>query len=120
MATDDRSVLRDRTGRFQPGTATPNPGGRPRVPDELRAIFEAASTEAARKLAELVHDDDPRVALVASNAILDRVLGKPAQQVNASAASHDLGRIHLEALQEIQARGRRALELKPDDPEQAN
>ncbi len=55
---NDRPANRDRYGRLLPGTATPNPGGRPRVPDELRAIFEAASPEAARKLAELVHDDD--------------------------------------------------------------
>ena len=111
MATDDRSVLRDRTGRFQPGTATPNPGGRPKVPDELRAIFEAASPEAARKLAELVHDDDPRVALVASNAILDRVLGRPAQQINADIKTGSISDAHLAALKDIQERRDRMLQI---------
>ena len=108
---NDRPVNRDRYGRLLPGTATPNPGGRPRVPDELRAIFEAASTEAARKLAELVHDDDPRVALVASNAILDRVLGRPAQQINADIKTGSISDAHLAALKDIQERRDRMLQI---------
>ena len=108
---NDRPVNRDRYGRLLPGTATPNPGGRPRVPDELRAIFEAASPEAARKLAELVHDEDPRVALVASNAILDRVLGRPAQQINADIKTGSISDAHLAALKDIQERRDRMLQI---------
>ena len=108
---NDRPVNRDRYGRLLPGTATPNPGGRPRVPDELRAIFEAASPEAARRLAELVHDEDPRVALVASNAILDRVLGRPAQQINADIKTGSISDAHLAALKDIQERRDRMLQI---------
>ena len=108
---NDRPVNRDRYGRLLPGTATPNPGGRPRVPDELRAIFEAASPEAARKLAELVHDEDPRVALVASNSILDRVLGRPAQQINADIKTGSISDAHLAALKDIQERRDRMLQI---------
>ena len=108
---NDRPVNRDRYGRLLPGTATPNPGGRPRVPDELRAIFEAASPEAARRLAELVHDEDPRVALVASNAILDRVLGRPAQQINADIKTGSISDAHLAALKDIPERRDRMLQI---------
>lgn len=109
MANDDsRAVLRDHTGRFRPGSATPNPGGRPRLPDEVlrqtRETLAAATPKAAATLVSLLDDDDPRIQLLAANTILDRVLGKPTQQLNASVDTSTIQEAHLAALQEIQRR----------------
>jgi hypothetical protein len=52
---------------------------------------------------------------MASNAILDRLYGKPAQTVDAKVETTSIQEAHLRALQDIQARRReRLLELGPD------
>lgn len=88
------------TGRFQKGVSG-NPGGRPVMPSEVREALEGASERAVRRLVELVDCGDPRVALMASNAILDRLYGKPAQTVDAKVQTTDVGAMHLQILQEI-------------------
>jgi hypothetical protein len=98
---------RDAAGRWLPGRS-PNPGGRPPIPEEVKAevhrILAAASPDAARRLAELVHDEDPRIAAIASGAILDRILGKPVQAISADVRQETVQAAHLAALQEINAR----------------
>ena len=101
-------------GRFQKGVSG-NPGGRPAMAPEVREALEGASERAAQRLVELVDSVDPRVALMASNAILDRLYGKPAQTVDAKVETTSIQEAHLRALQDIQARRReRLLELGPD------
>lgn len=90
-------------GRFQKGVSG-NPGGRPAMAPEVREALEGASERAAQRLVELVDSDDPRVALMASNAILDRLYGKPAQTVDAKVQTTDVGAMHLQILQEIAER----------------
>ena len=77
--------MRQPNGRYLPGV-TGNPGGRPKVPMDVRSALEAGSLAAAQRLVELVNSEDERVALSASMAILDRVLGKPPASVEVTSA----------------------------------
>lgn len=95
-------------GRFQKGVSG-NPGGRPSIDPEVREALEAASERAARRLVELVDCDDPRVALMASNSVLDRLYGKPAQTVDAKVETTSVQEAHLLVLEDI--RQRRAARL---------
>lgn len=93
------------SGRFQKGVSG-NPGGRPAMDPEVKEALQAASERAARRLVELVDSQDPRVALMASNSVLDRLYGKPAQTVDAKVQTTDVGAMHLKILQEIADRRR--------------
>lgn len=66
---------RDRTGRFRAGTSG-NPGGRPKDEQGVRELARKLGPAAIRKLEQLMASADERVALAASNAILDRGFGK--------------------------------------------
>jgi hypothetical protein len=56
-----------------------NPAGRPKVVAEIRGL--ARQHAAFRRICELVRTRDERVALAASQAILDRAYGRPVQAV---------------------------------------
>ena len=81
-------VERTREGRWLPGTS-PNPGGRPRTDPAIREALEAGSLAAARRLVALTGSEDERVALAASVALLDRVLGRPAQALEVTKSEPD-------------------------------
>ena len=83
-------VERTREGRWLPGV-TGNGGGRPRTDPEVRQALEAGSLAAAQRLVALTASQDERVALAASVALLDRVLGKPAQAIEVAAREPDWG-----------------------------
>ena len=78
-------VARKPDGRYLPGI-TGNPGGRPKINPDVAAALEAGSHAAAQRLVELVSSEDERVALAASMALLDRVLGKPAASLEVTSA----------------------------------
>lgn len=61
-----------------------NPGGRPRMSPEVREAFERMTPRAVAVLEELLGSKDDEVRFRASQAILDRQLGKPAQPVEHS------------------------------------
>jgi hypothetical protein len=67
-------------GKFAPGMSG-NPGGRPKVAGRVRAAAREHGKKAIERLAELMHDGDGRVAVMACNALLDRGFGKPMQAV---------------------------------------
>lgn len=77
-----------------------SPGSRP-------PLDEAAAPEAVKKLVDLAfHADDPRVS-EAITVLMDRLFGRPAQQISADI---NIGRVHLHVLTDIQER-QRVLEL---------
>lgn len=114
---DARPIIRDRQGRIQAGSGAMNPGGRPPLDQEVREILQAAAPQAAKKLVELAfHAEDARVSLAAITVLMDRLFGKPAQQISADIKTTDIGRMHLEALQSLQARrDARLLEIAKEE-----
>jgi hypothetical protein len=68
-------------GRPFPKGVSGNPGGKPKVAGEVRALLEGNTLKAAEKLIAMLNDSDTKIALAAANGILDRVLGKPRQAV---------------------------------------
>ena len=93
---------------WQPGQSG-NPGGRPAMPADVREALEAGSGKAARRLAELVDSPDERVALLASQALLDRLYGKPAQAVDKTVTVTSVQQQHLSILMELQAKRDQAM-----------
>lgn len=77
--------MRQANGRYLPGV-TGNAGGRPKTAPDVRSALEAGSVAAAQRLVELVKSTDERVALAATLALLDRVLGKPPASVEVTSA----------------------------------
>ena len=76
--------------QFKPGQSG-NPNGRPKKIQAAANIAEDATERAMRKLALLIDSDDAKVALAASQAIIDRSMGKPKQTLDIGKAhrSHD-------------------------------
>jgi len=96
----------DARGQWLPGQSA-NPGGRPGVPEEIRATLRELSPRAVERLGELLDSDDERIRLKAAKAILDPHLGRPAIQADVS-LSGGSGDGYLAALLEVARR--RALE----------
>ena len=77
-------------GGFQKGVSG-NPGGRPKVVEEVQELARQHTTEAVQTLVAIMTDvDQPAPARVsAANAILDRGFGKPPQSLNHEVKSLD-------------------------------
>lgn len=58
-----------------------NPGGRPKAEGAIRDIAQQYGPIAIHKLGALMNSSNPRVAIAACNAILDRAYGKPMQPI---------------------------------------
>jgi hypothetical protein len=88
-------VIRDAHGRILAGT--PNPSGRPKGAGAIRELARQYVPAALQKIAELVGSPDPRVALAASQEILNRVFGKPLQSVESEVRKFDMAQLYLAA-----------------------
>ena len=103
---------RNERGHWLPGRSA-NPGGRPGVPEVIKATLRELSPRAVERLGELLDSDDERIRLEAAKAILDRHLGRPAIQADFTVRGGTSGE-HLQALLEV-ARKRRAEPIDLDD-----
>ena len=103
---------RDERGHWLPGRSA-NPGGRPGVPDVIKATLRELSPRAVERLGELLDSDDERIQLEAAKAILDRHLGRPAIQADVTVRGGTSAE-HLQALLEV-ARKRRAEPIDLDE-----
>ena len=67
---------------FAPGQ-TGNPGGRPRLPEDVKALARSYTREAIETAAEIMRNSDETgtARMSAVNTILDRAWGKPAQHI---------------------------------------
>src|SRR5262245_29567655 len=72
-----------RQSQWKPGQSG-NPSGRPRQDKDVTAIARENAEKAIKRLVRLVDSADERVALAASQAVLDRALGKPKQPIDAT------------------------------------
>jgi hypothetical protein len=97
-------VERNDRGHWLPGSSA-NPGGRPGIPEVVKATLRELSPRAVERLGELLESDDERIRLEAAKAIPDRHLGRPAIQADPTVRG-DTSAAHLEALIEV-ARKRR-------------
>jgi hypothetical protein len=75
----------------QPGEVR-NPGGRPKMPAEVREAAMALTPEAIKTLGDIMRDPStpPATRVAAAEKILDRALGRPAQQVEVKGEKRDL------------------------------
>jgi hypothetical protein len=83
--------------KFQPGQSG-NPGGRPKENNEVKELARNHSQEAIERLAFWMRSDNPKASVSASNALLDRGYGKPAQTISGDPESPlqvEVGRIRL-------------------------
>src|SRR5262245_56310132 len=70
-------------GCFKKGESG-NPGGRPKLPAEMKEMFQAKAPEAFEVLCQHMHAKDPRVSVAAATQILDRAYGRPVQSIDAN------------------------------------
>ena len=90
-------ILRREDGRFVPGIS-PNPSGRPKGAGAIRELAREYLPAALKKIGELIENPDPRVALAASQEIVNRVFGRPVQAVESEVRKLDLNALYLQAL----------------------
>ena len=76
-------VNRTDKGQFAPGWSG-NPTGRPKLPAEMKEMFQAKAPEAFEVLCKHLHATDPRVSVSAATQILDRAYGRPVQSIDAN------------------------------------
>jgi len=108
MADDETTQRKQHNGRFQKGQSG-NPGGRPKMPREMKDAIQKRTPELMRALFELAaQNGDLRVKAVAIKELLDRGWGKSAQIVNAKIEGVDIAEAHLQALQEFTRSGNTA------------
>ena len=74
---------RSNSGRFVAGKSG-NPGGRPKIPDDVKEATRAACPKAVAVLVALLDDKKPLIRLEAAKTLLDRAYGKPTQMQDIS------------------------------------
>jgi Family of unknown function (DUF5681) len=88
-------------GRFKKGQSG-NPGGRPKMPPDMKAAIQEKTPELLKSLFALARQKaDPRVQAMAIKELLDRGWGRAVQTVNAKVEGVDANMAHLEALRSL-------------------
>jgi hypothetical protein len=93
-------ILRHEDGRFLPGVS-PNPSGRPKGAGAIRELARAYLPAALKKIGELIENPDPRVALAASQEIVNRVFGRPVQAIESDVKKFDMTALYLAAVKTV-------------------
>jgi hypothetical protein len=79
---ENRQGTAGKSGRpFQKGRSG-NPGGRPKVEGEIRALAQQHGPAALKRLVQLMGSKNERAAIAAAQAVLDRAYGKPPQAID--------------------------------------
>ena len=103
----------------QPGEVR-NPTGRPKTPPDVKEALQAMLPQAVTRLGQLLMSDNEKIALAATQVVLDRNLGKAiATKVDVKA---DLGALHLQLLEDIRLRrqerlGGQIVDVTPNEDE---
>jgi hypothetical protein len=79
-------------GTVMPGSAL-NPSGRPRIVQEIQELARSAAPAAFDRVVALMNSDDERIALAASQEILNRAYGKPVMQVQSDVRRLDMSAV---------------------------
>ena len=77
--------IRDKNGQFTKGNPG-NPGGRPKVPEEVKEMLRAAAPQAVQLLVDTLNNDKVKTDLriKCAETILDRAYGKATQPIEGS------------------------------------
>lgn len=99
--------MRDDKGRYLAGVSG-NPTGRPKVIGELKELASVHTPQAIQTLADVMNDKEaPHAARVAaSTALLDRVYGRPSQNVEARIETVDMGKAAATVLMDLANRAK--------------
>ena len=99
--------MRDEKGRYLAGVSG-NPTGRPKVIGELKELASIHTPQAIQTLADVMNDKEaPHAARVAaSTALLDRVYGRPSQNVEARIETVDMGKAAASVLMDLANRAK--------------
>ena len=84
-------------GHFAPGHSG-NSGGRPRIPDDIKAMLKDLVPDSVRALHAAINGDDARLAVQAASVVLDRVYGRPHQSASIETNAQSGPEAHLQAL----------------------
>jgi hypothetical protein len=104
---------RDDHGRVLPGFSA-NPSGRPKVVEQIRDIALKAAPAAFKKVCDLVQSVDERIALAASQEILNRAYGKPLQSTDSTVKTLDVNALYLQAVQLAQPGAPPIVDVTPE------
>ncbi|MCJ2054773.1 DUF5681 domain-containing protein [Methylobacterium sp. J-070] len=105
---------------FQPGQSG-NPNGRPRIPDDVKALARSYTREAIETAAEIMRNPEETgtARMSAINTILDRGWGKAPQHVTVDnmgeLSDAELGSELAAAVEQLRRLGRAGAGEAPDD-----
>lgn len=113
---------RDGAGRWKKGSASPNPGGRPKETGDVRELAKSYTEAAVRTLAEIMENQESPAAArtAAASALLDRAWGRPASSLEGRVeVQHSIASVAAQTLMELtqRAQERKRLEAQVIDAE---
>ena len=100
---------RETNGRFLPGF-TPNPSGRPKIVDEIKQLARERAPDAFKRVCGLMGSADERIALAASQEVLNRAYGRPMQGIEQTIEHLDIRQLYLQATQLANGHGAKVVE----------
>jgi hypothetical protein len=91
-------------GTVLPGSAL-NPSGRPRIVQEIQTLARSAAPAAFERVVALMGSDDERIALAASQEILNRAYGKPVMSVQSDVRRLDMSAVWASTMRALSEAG---------------